>query len=79
MGHEVILYTREGCHLCDDAHLLLVKHGLRPKLEDIDQDPKLVEQYGECVPVVVIDGQHRFRGVINEVLLRRILASGPPA
>ena len=70
---EVVLYTREGCHLCEVAQDVLRKHGLRPELKDIDEDPELVKEFGECVPVVKIDGQIRFRGIVNEVLLRRLL------
>jgi glutaredoxin len=68
-----ILYTRRGCHLCDEAKAVLLRHGLSPQEVDIDADPQLRERYGQCVPVVVIDGQQRFRGRINEVLLRRLL------
>jgi glutaredoxin len=70
---RVTLYTRQGCHLCDDAHALLVKHGLAPELIDIDADPELRQRYTACVPVVIIDGQERFRGRVNEVLLARLL------
>lgn len=70
---DVILYTREGCHLCDDAQELLEKYGLKPRLVDIDADPALQQQYDTCVPVVVIDSKERFRGRVNEVLLRRLL------
>lgn len=72
MSH-VILYTRKGCHLCDVAQDTLRKNGLRPELVDIDDDADLKKEFGECVPVVTIDGQIRFRGVVNEVLLRRLL------
>jgi glutaredoxin len=71
---QVVLYTRIGCHLCDDAQALLVKHGLQPQLVDIDADPALRERFNYCVPVVEIDGVLRFRGRVNEVLLRRLLA-----
>ena len=74
---EVILYTRQGCHLCDDALDLLRRHGLAPQLIDIDSDPQLVQQYDCCVPVVVMDGKVRFRGGVNEVLLRRLLRRNP--
>lgn len=74
MPHSVTLYTHSGCHLCDDAHALLVRHGLRPEIVDIDADSALRERFNTCVPVVVIDGKERFRGRVNEVLLRRILA-----
>ncbi|RIK77525.1 MAG: NrdH-redoxin [Planctomycetota bacterium] len=72
---QVVLYTRSGCHLCDDARDLLVRHGLNPQSVDIDADPELRERYDFCVPVVVIDGVERFRGRVNEVLLRRLLHS----
>lgn len=68
-----VLYTRQGCHLCEEAYELLLKYGLRPELIDIDTDPELVARYTLCVPVVFIDGQERFRGRINERLLRRLL------
>jgi glutaredoxin len=70
---DVTVYTREGCHLCHDAIALLVRNGLTPKLVDIDADPALRQRYNECVPVVEIDGRERFRGCVNEALLRRML------
>lgn len=71
---NVVLYTRPGCHLCDDAKDILVRHGLVPREVHIDDDPDLVERYTDCIPVVEIDGRERFRGRVNEVLLQRILA-----
>jgi glutaredoxin len=68
------LYTRRGCHLCDDALAVLQQHGLTPHLVDIDADPELCQRYNECVPVVEINGKERFRGRVNEVLLARILS-----
>lgn len=70
---SVVLYTRSGCHLCDDALALLEKHRLRPRLVDIDADPELRARFTTCVPVVEIDGQIRFRGRVNETLLRRLV------
>ena len=71
------MYTREGCHLCEDAWRLLEqyrsKHAFALEAIDVDGDPALVEQFGNCVPVVTIDGKVRFRGRINPVLLNRIL------
>ena len=34
---------------------------------------QLVSQFGNCVPVVIVNGKVRFRGHINQVLLTRIL------
>lgn len=70
---EVVLYTRQGCCLCDDAHALLLRFGITPRMVDIDHDPALREKFTTCVPVVEIDGKVRFRGRVNEVLLRRLL------
>ncbi len=70
---QAILYTRAGCHLCEDARQLLVRYGLDPVIIDVDTDPELRERYDECVPVVWIDERERFRGRVDEVLLRRLL------
>ena len=70
---DVVLYTREGCHLCDEALETLRQYGIQPRLIDIDGAPDLQTRYTNCVPVVAFDGIERFRGRINEVLLRRLL------
>jgi hypothetical protein len=59
--------------LCDDALGILKAHGLDVRTIDIDREPALRAKYDECVPVVIIDGRERFRGRIDEVLLRRLL------
>jgi len=71
---NVVMYTRDGCHLCEDAQRVLEEHGLAPALVDIDADPALRERFTECVPVLEIDGKIRFRGRVDPVLLRRLLA-----
>ena len=70
---EVIVYTRQGCHLCDAAIQLLRSRGLSPRTIDIDVHPEFREMYDHCVPVVTIGGKLRFRGHVNEVLLSRLL------
>jgi glutaredoxin len=73
---DVILYTRTGCHLCDDALAMLINHGLDPTIVDIDADPELRDRFDTCVPVVEIDGKVRFRGKVDPLLLRRLLPPG---
>jgi hypothetical protein len=72
------MYTRQGCHLCDEAWALLKaaqeRHGFLLDAVDVDTDPALVAEYGDCVPVVIVNGRARFRGKVNSVLLRRLLA-----
>lgn len=74
MTLETTLYTRKGCHLCDEAKDILLRHGLVPREVDVDADPELQAKYNECVPVVSIAGKQRFRGRIDEVLLWCLLA-----
>jgi glutaredoxin len=73
---KVVLYTREGCHLCEEAQEVLSEFGISPMLVDIDHDPELRERFDNCVPVVEIDGQIRFRGRVEPALLRRIIRHG---
>jgi glutaredoxin len=70
---KIVLYSRQGCHLCDDAAAVLARHGLKFDVVDIDTDRELRMRYDTCVPVVVIDGKERFRGRVDQRLLRRLL------
>jgi glutaredoxin len=76
----VVLYTRQGCHLCDTAWELLKdtqqRHHFSLEKADIDGDPALVAEHGLHVPVVSVNGKVRFRGVVNAVLLRRLFDGG---
>jgi glutaredoxin len=76
---DVVMYTRAGCHLCEEAWELLTREqerfGFRLREVDVDTDTRLAELYGQEVPVVAVDGEVRFRGAVNAVLLRRLLRS----
>lgn len=74
MPRQVLLFTRSGCHLCEEAEAMLARHGLSSQKIDVDASPELRAKYDTCVPVVVMDGKERFRGRVNEVLLKRLLA-----
>jgi glutaredoxin-like protein DUF836 len=78
---ELVLYTRDGCQLCDEAAELL--HGYSRWLpaittRNIETDPNLVQKFGTCIPVVALDGKIRFRGKVNQALLRRLIEGTPP-
>lgn len=78
---SVVLYTRRRCHLCDDAKILLRTYARWlpvPVEVDIDGDADLKEQFNTCVPVVEIDGKVRFRGIVDEMLLRRLIEASEP-
>jgi glutaredoxin len=70
---HVVLYTRSGCHLCDNALALLRSYGCHPTLIDIDKSPEHRAQFNDCVPVIEIEGRIRFKGGVSRVLLRRLL------
>ncbi len=78
MGPRVTLYSRPGCHLCDDARAVIdrVCADLGEGFEeiDIDADPALREKYGVEIPVTLVDGkQHNFWRV-DEARLRAALS-----
>lgn len=55
---EVTVYTRPGCHLCDEAKLqiapLLAEFGARLREVNIDADSELHERYNMDVPVIFL-------------------------
>jgi len=69
---HAILYTREGCHLCDVAAETLRQAGYTTQSVDIDQDATLRSRFNHEVPVVEIDGRIRFRGHVDPLLLKRL-------
>jgi glutaredoxin len=75
----VALYTRRGCHLCDDAKRAIESARRRAAFEyeefDIDADARLRELYNEEVPVITIDGKLAFKyRVAEEDLLKKLAA-----
>lgn len=76
--HQVTLYTKAGCHLCEDAYevLMAVRADKRFAFEavDITTEETLMNTYGELIPVVLINGEERFRYRVNEKRLRRELS-----
>jgi glutaredoxin len=57
---RVTLYTRVGCHLCEEAERVLQEEQaatpFQLDLVDIDRDPELARRHGVRVPVVAVDG-----------------------
>jgi glutaredoxin len=62
MSNLITIYSRHGCHLCEDTEKTL--NGLKSELNFsieviyIDGDSNLEKLYGNEVPVIHIDGQH---------------------
>ena len=78
----VVLVTRKGCHLCDDALCLLRELGVEPQLADVDSDDRLFQLYDWRVPVVLISGVPAAEGRITRDQLQAALGrsgGGPNA
>jgi glutaredoxin len=75
------LLTRVGCHLCVIASETLARiaaeAGVVPRETDVDTDPELQAEYGDRVPVVLLDGREHSYFTVDVVRLRRDLE--PPA
>jgi glutaredoxin len=59
---EVTLYSRPGCHLCEEAKAvmnpLLREFGAKLREVNIDEDPEIAERYCWDIPVVFL-GRHK--------------------
>jgi hypothetical protein len=79
---DLVLYTRPGCHLCDEARDSIqsvledrAARGLpipRRVERDIDRDPDLRAAYGATIPVVEL-GDRRLDLAISAGRIRRLL------
>ncbi len=76
--HDVVVYSRKGCHLC-----VIVKDTLMQiqgeadflwREVDIDADPALRRKYNDQVPVVFIDGRKAFKYQMDARQFLRVLA-----
>ncbi|NCX98674.1 MAG: glutaredoxin family protein [Planctomycetia bacterium] len=76
---RILLYTRRGCHLCEEAEDLLTAHGVPAALVDVDESPEAAARYDLRVPVLEIDGQVVLEGRFQERQLAAVLAdrAGP--
>ena len=74
---RLTLLTRDGCHLCQTAAETLTRigaeAGLVPETVDVDADPGLQAEYGDRVPVVLLDGQEHSYFTVDVERLRRDL------
>lgn len=74
---RVTLYSRPGCHLCDDARVVVARVcaelGEEYAEVDITTDPELLQRFTDEIPVTLVDGeQHDFWRVDPERLARAL-------
>jgi glutaredoxin len=72
----LVLVTRKGCHLCDEALELLRSLGHEPELADVDADDRLHDLYDWRVPVVLLDGRVIAEGRITAETLAKAVGKG---
>jgi glutaredoxin len=63
--HEVVVYSRKGCHLCEVVKETLAQVQGDAEFQwrevDIDADPQSLQKFNDEVPVVFIDGRKAFK------------------
>ena len=75
----VTIYSRPGCHLCDDMKALVTRvvRSASPAATveeiDISRDKDLESRYGTEIPVLLVDGKRAAKYRIAEDELLRIL------
>jgi thiol-disulfide isomerase/thioredoxin len=71
---QLTLYSRPGCHLCDEmkATVSRVSETVQLAVEEIDisTNPDLERRYGEDIPVLLVEGRKvaKYRITVEELL-----------
>lgn len=80
---HVIVYSRPGCHLCDEAKAVIKNSGLNDQFTfeeiNIESDDELLRKYRYDIPVITIDGVEAFRHRVNLADFCFKLKSAPDA
>jgi glutaredoxin len=76
-GVRVTLYSRPGCHLCEQAREVIEsvcsELGVSFVEIDISSSPELAERYAEEIPVTLVDGKHHDFWRVDAARLRAAL------
>jgi glutaredoxin len=76
---RVTLYSRPGCHLCDDARVVVervcAELGEQYVEVYIDDDAALLERFAEEIPVTFVDGRQHDFWRVDEARLRAALTA----
>jgi len=81
---RVVLYVRDGCHLCDRAREVVAAAAAEAgatwveiDVDAADDDGALQREYGESVPVVLVDGVQRGFWRIDPARVSKALRAQP--
>lgn len=76
---RVIIYTRPGCHLCDEAKQVMKSADCENEYTlsevNIETDPDLLQRYRFEIPVITVDGIEAFRHRLTVDAFRAKLAA----
>lgn len=64
-----VLYSTEGCHLCEKALAMLTSLRVEVNVQDIAFDEQLFSRYGVTIPVLRYDENELFWPFDNEILI----------
>ncbi|CAN5730042.1 glutaredoxin family protein [soil metagenome] len=71
MKTKVIIYSRPGCHLCEEAKTAMRAAGCEDQYEldevNIENEPELLELYKDDIPVITLNGVEAFRHRVKSV------------
>ena len=80
LTHTVTLLTRADCSACETARgeldRICTELGVQWSERDVDADPELRAEYGDRVPVILVDGTDHGCWRVEEDRLRRALLTG---
>jgi glutaredoxin len=78
MSHQVTVMTRVGCHACEEAEQVIARIcgelGAEWSALDVDSDGEWRAEYGDRVPVILLDGDEHGYWKVDEERLRRDLS-----
>jgi glutaredoxin len=78
VSHHVTLMSRVDCHACEQAKADLERIcgelGVPWDVQDVDADRELRAEYGDRVPVILVDGEEHGYWSVEEDRLRAALA-----
>ena len=77
MKHQVTIYSKPDCHLCDRAKAVVErckeKVDFALEVVDISQNPALLVRYRDDIPVILLDGSEIARHFVRERKLLELL------
>ncbi len=73
MATRIVLYTKPGCHLCEEVEGWLLEASLTWQSIDITADAGLFDRYRYRVPVVDVDGREVLCAPITRADVRQAL------